>query len=254
MKLKDKVAIVTGAGSGMGRAESLALAKEGCSVVIAEINEEKGKKVAQEAEAMGLKAMFIKVDVSKGEDTTKMAKETLDKFGRIDILVANAGILGPRHPTHEMPEEAWDWVVGVHLKGTFLCCKAVLNQMIKQRSGKIITVSSVGAALRGVAASGINAIHYITAKGGIEAFTRVLAAEGGHYNINVNCIAPGFIVTPIWDGLGGADGEFARSILPMIPLGRKEEPKVIADTVLFLVSEEASYITGQIISINGGLA
>jgi len=254
MRLKDRVAIVTGAGSGMGREEALTLAKEGCKVVIAEIKEENGKKVAEELKNQGFQSLFIKTDVSKSHDTERMVEETLDKFGKIDILIANAGILGPQYPTHEMPEETWDRVVDVHLKGTFLCCKAVLGHMIKQRGGKIITVSSVSTALRGSAVGSIGCIHYIAAKAGIEAFTRVLAAEVGQYGINVNCISPGFIVTPIWEDFGGVDGPIAKGMLPLIPLGRNETPKVIADAVAFLVSDEANYITGQVIGINGGLA
>src|SRR3990172_5413351 len=170
MRFKDKVAIVTGAGSGMGREEAMVLAREGAAVVIAEINEANGQKVAKEIEDFGGKVLALQVDVSQSKDIEEMAKMTLDKFGRMDILVVNAGIEEPFGPTHELTETSWDRMTDVHLKGTFLCCKAVLPQMIKQRSGKIVTISSVGVKLRAPGSP-----HYLASKAGIEALTKTLA-------------------------------------------------------------------------------
>ncbi len=245
MRLDNKVAIVTGAGSGIGKETALKLATEGAKVVLAEIREDYANEVAKE---IGDKSFPIKVDVTKEEDVKRMVEETLRRFGTIDILISNAGIHGEMKPIDRMEVKEWDKIHEVHMKGTFLTCREVSKIMMEKRYGKIVTISSVGVKLR----HPLN-LPYVAGKGGIEAFTRSLAVYLGPYNINVNCIAPGFIVTPMWKDLGGEDGEFAKSILPLIPLGRKGYPKDIANVVAFLVSEEASYITGQIIHVNGGL-
>ena len=248
MKFTNKVCIVTGAGSGLGKVTALLMAKEGASVVIAEKNVESGEKSAQEMETSGGESLFLEVDVSQSRDTRKMAQKTIERFGKIDILVANAGILEPVTPTHEVTEKSWDRLTGVHLKGTFLCCKAVLPYMIAQKSGRIVTCSSVSVKLRAP-----GSIHYVASKAGIEAMTRSMAVEYGPYGIYINGVAPGFVSTPMWDAFGGLDGEFAQRVLPLIPLGRSAQADEVARVVAFLASEDASYITGQIVDINGGL-
>ncbi len=249
MRFKDKVAIVTGAGSGMGEAIAKFFVGEGCKVVIAEINEKNGNKVADEIDKSGGKALAVKVDVSKSKDVENMVQKTIAEFGKIDILIANAGIEDPMTLLHEISEEKWDRMQGVHMKGTFLCCKAVLPHMMKQKSGKIVSFSSVGVKVRVPGSS-----HYAANKGGIEAMTKSMAVAYGPFNINVNAVAPGFIVTPMWDAFGGPEGEFAKQMLPLIPLGRSAPPIEVARAVAFLVSDDANYITGQILDVNGGLA
>ncbi len=245
MRLSNKVAIVTGAGSGIGRETALKLSAEGAKVVIAEIIEDSANEVARE---IGKNGFPIKVDVTNEEDVKKMVGETIKKFGSIDILISNAGIHGDMKPIDKMSVEEWNKIHKVHMNGTFLTCREVSKVMMEKRAGKIVTISSVGVKLR----HPLN-LPYVAGKGGIEAFTTSLAVYLGPYNINVNCIAPGFIVTPMWKDLGGEDGEFAKSILSFIPLGRKGYPRDIANVIAFLVSEDANYITGQVIHVNGGL-
>jgi 3-oxoacyl-[acyl-carrier protein] reductase len=248
MRVKDKVAIVTGGGSGIGEEIVLLLAKEGASVVVAEIFEERARKVARKIQESGGKALPLMVDVSNSKDVGFMVERTLDRFRQIDILVANAGILEPPSLLHEITEERWDRVTGVHFKGTFLSCKAVLPKMVEQRDGKIITFSSVGLKRRVAEFT-----DYIACKAGIEAMTRAMSVQYGPFNIRVNCVAPGYVQTPIWDAVGGT--RFAdEKALPFIPLGKAAKPVDIAKVVLFLVSEDANYISGAVIDVNGALA
>lgn len=248
MSLNGKVAIVTGAGSGMGKEIGKILASKGANIVIAEINENNGRMVADEISKKGGKAVFVKTDVSSSKDVQNVINKTAEKFGTIDIMVTNAGIHGKMVPLKDISEEEWDRVVDIHLKGTFLCCKHVLPIMMEKKAGKIITFSSVGVKLRR------GNINYLAAKGGIEILTRSLAVEAGPYNINVNCIAPGFIVTPMWNDMGGTEGDFGKAVGQLIPLGRKGSPEDVSSVAAFLASDEASYISGEVIDVNGALA
>jgi len=248
MSLNGKVAVVTGAGSGIGKEVAMDLASKGANIVIAEINEKSGRVVADEISKKGGKAVFIKTDVSSSKDVQNVINKTVEKFETIHIMVANAGTHTGVVPLKDMPEDQWDKLIGIHLKGTFLCCKYVLPVMIENKFGKIITVSSVAMRLR------MGGINYVVAKGGIEALTKALAVEVGPYNINVNCVAPGFIVTPIWNEMGGIDGDLSKSLQPLIPLGRKGYPKDISGVVSFLASDDGSYISGEVINVNGALA
>lgn len=245
MKLKNKVAIVTGAGQGIGREIALTLAKEGAKVVVTDITD-KIYDVVKKIESSGSQVLAIKVDVSKRKQTEEMAKKTLQKFGRIDILVNNAGIF-PFKSLLEMKEEDWDHVLDVNLKGVFNCTKAVLPTMTKQKYGKIVNITSIA----GTRVGFLNLAHYSASKGGILGFTKSVALELAQYNINVNTIAPGAIDTPgARTGMGSKEAreQFAKTI----PAKRIGEPIDIANLVVFLASDESSYITGECIVVDGG--
>ena len=245
MKLKDKVAIITGAGQGIGKEIALAFAREGAKVVVTDITG-KEKEVAEEIKKMEREAIAVKVDVSKMEDAKKMAEEALKSFGRIDILVNNAGIY-PFKPFVEMTESDWDKVINVNLKGTFNCTKAVVETMIKQKYGKIINITSIAGTVVGFP----QLTHYCASKAGITGFTRALALELAPYGINVNAIAPGPIETPGTMVLGK---EAYENFKKLIPIGRWGKPEDIASLAVFLASDESSNITGQVIVSDGGYA
>ncbi len=243
MKLKNKVAIVTGAGQGIGRAIALALAREGAKVVVGDISNKEGE-VAKEIEGFGSEALAVKADIWNRKETEEMAKAAIDKFGRIDILVNNAGIY-PFKSLVEMEEEDWDRVLGVNLKGVFNCTKAVLPQMIQHKSGIIINISSTVGTVVGYP----NFAHYAASKAGIIGFTRTAALELAQHGIRVNAIAPGVIETPGTKALGE---ETLKQIEQTIPLKRIGQPQDIANLAVFLATETSSYITGQVIIVDGG--
>ncbi len=244
MRLEGKIAIVTGAGQGIGRAIALTLAKEGANVVVnVDKNLEAAKSVAEEIKSAGRQAQVIKADVSSSAQVNELVKKTVDIFKRIDILVNNAGI-DLVVPTVELTETQWDNVINVNLKGTFLCCQAVARQMIKQNGGKIINIASIGGRV-GIAGKAA----YGPSKAGVLQLTRVLAVEWAKYNINVNSVSPGLTMTPMAErGM-----KFMQGYLERIPKKRAAKPEEIANAVLFLVSYEADDITGQEITVDGGI-
>jgi NAD(P)-dependent dehydrogenase (short-subunit alcohol dehydrogenase family) len=245
--LKDKVALVTGAGSpiGFGRAIALTLAREGCDIVANDVNAEEVKQAAAVVEALGRKAIGIKADVSNSAEVNDMVKIAMEKFGKIDILVNNAGATIPGKPFAEKPVEEWEPDINVTLKGVLICTKAVIDNMISRKSGKIINISS-GAGKTG----GMNATVYGAAKAGVIAFTKGLAAEVAAIGINVNSVAPGLANTGF---AKDAPPEFLKSTAAMVPLKRLTEPQDIANMVAFLASDVASDIVGQTFSVDGGL-
>jgi 3-oxoacyl-[acyl-carrier protein] reductase len=243
MKLKGKVAIVTGAAHGIGRGIALALAKEGAKVVVSDISD-KTADVVKKIESLGSEVLAVKVNVADSKETEKMAKAAVKKFGRIDILVNNAGIY-PFKPLIEMKEEDWDKVMGVNLRGVFNSTKAVLPKMIEQKNGNIINIASIAGAVVGYP----NLVHYSASKGGVLGFTRAAALELAQYGIRVNAIAPGAIETPGTKVLG----EVLKQIEQTIPQRRIGQPNDIANLVVFLASDDSSYITGQLIVADGGL-
>jgi len=246
MKLDGKVAIVTGSGQGIGEAIAVTLAKEGAKVVIADINEETAQDVAGRIASYGGEALAIKTNVTKSSDVSQMVEQTLTHFGRVDILVNNAGTTIPS-PTEQLSEEDWDKVVTLNLKGTFLCCREVGKHMIKQRSGKIVSIASL-AAHKGLA----HIAAYAASKAGICGFSRELAVEWGKYNINVNTISPSTTVTPLLLRYFKEQGIDPNAHLKYVPLERDNTPEDIANAVLFLVSTDSRNITGEDIVVDGG--
>lgn len=247
MSLEGKVAIVTGAGSkkGIGKAIALCLAQKGADIVAADIDIKGVEEVAEEIKALGKRAIGVEVNVTNEESVGQMVGTALRQFGKVDILVNNAGITQPIK-TIDTTEADWDRVIAVNLKGVFLCSKAVLRPMMEQKHGRIINLSSVSAKRGGGVYGGS---HYSAAKAGILGFAKSLAREVVEHGITVNSVAPGLIATEIRVGL---PMEKERAIWETIPMKRPGTAMEVAETVAFLASDSAAYITGEDIDINGG--
>lgn len=242
MLLDNKTAVVTGAGRGIGRGIAIALAKEKCNVVVSDLNLKSCQNVVAELKKIGVKALAVKCDVSKKASVADLFKKASKSFGKIDILVNNAGIF-PFIPFEKMKEADWDKVVDVNLKSVFLCSQQVVKVM--PMGGRIVNISSIASF---IGFEGL--VHYCASKSGINGLTRALALELAQKKITVNAVAPGAIETP-----GSSDTstkEIIKQTISMIPLARMGQPEDIANTVVFLASEKASYITGQVIVIDGG--
>ncbi|MCL5283983.1 MAG: 3-oxoacyl-[acyl-carrier-protein] reductase [Armatimonadetes bacterium] len=247
MTLSDQVAIVTGAGragKGIGRAIALALAKAGAGVAISDFVPENADRVANEIITAGGKAIAVSSDVTLNSDCEELVARTVNEFGRLDILINNAGITRD-NLLLRMSETDWDSVISTNLKGAFLCTKAAARVMVKQRRGKIVNIASV----MGIVGNAGQA-NYAASKGGIIALTKSVAKELGSRNINVNAVAPGFIQTMMTDAL---PEELRDRMREQVPLKRLGEPEDVANVVVFLCTEAASYLTGQVIMIDGGL-
>ncbi|MED3573449.1 3-oxoacyl-[acyl-carrier-protein] reductase [Cytobacillus praedii] len=245
MKLEGKVALVTGASRGIGREIALGLAKQGADVVVNYSGrEERANQVVAEIKELGRNAIAVQCDVSNGESVGNMVKATIDTYGKLDILVNNAGITKD-NLLMRMKEEEWDDVININLKGVFLCTKAVTRQMMKQRSGRIINISSI------VGVSGNpGQANYVAAKSGVIGLTKTTAKELSSRGITVNAIAPGFITTDMTDKL---TEDVKDQMLKQIPLARFGEPSDIANVVVFLASEDSRYMTGQTLHVDGGM-
>ena len=247
MRLEGRVAIVTGGAQGLGKAYTKRLFQEGAKVVVADILD--SDPVREEIEAKGGEALALHTDVSQEESAREMARKTIERFGRIDILINNAAIFASieTKPFFEISAKEWDDVIEVNLKGTFLCCKAVYPQMKKQGNGKIINISS------GVFYKGLPLfLHYVTSKGGIIALTRALAREVGDDDICVNAIAPGYTLSDAMKEDSIHDERFINAVVKSRCFKRHEVPEDITGTVLFLASDESDFITGQTIVVDGG--
>jgi 3-oxoacyl-[acyl-carrier protein] reductase len=250
MRLEGKVAIITGSARGMGRVFALRFAKEGAKVTVCDILDV--KPVAEEIKAAGGEVLALKIDVTNEKETAEMARKTFERFGRIDILVNNAAVIGTIEtkdfvkPVEEIVSADWDRILAVNIKGVFLCTKAVIPYMKKQGGGKIVNMAST------VAFSGLpHFIHYTTSKGGIVTMTRGLARTLGDYNINVNAVAPGLIMTEAMQGT--YDPDFYKDLVATKQLIHKNvEPEDVANAVLFMASDEADKITGQTLAVNAG--
>ena len=257
MKLLDRVAIITGSGSGVGRAIALAFAKEGANVVVADVKEELARRTATEIEAIGRRALAIKVDVRFAREIDRVIQKTLEKFGKIDILVNNAGV-NMMASAINLTEEEWDYVMDVNAKGVFLCSKAVAKQLIKQgNGGKIINISSNS----GKTGEPYQA-HYCASKFAIIGLTQSMALELAPHKINVNAICPDFVEeTDMQTQLTNLEAKLRRISpeevkkrkLSSIPVGRMAKPEEVAKAVVFLASDDASYMTGQAINFSGGV-
>ena len=246
--LTNKIALVTGGMRGMGKADCLALAKQGAKVVVTDIDLEKSEAVAEEIRSNNGEALAYKMDVSKKEEIDEVFDKVIEKFGKLDILVNNAGIYTPK-PVLEITEKEWDKLININLKGQFLCAQRAAKEMAKNNWGRIINIASVASGQVGVGVAG--GTHYTASKGGVMGMTEALAVELAPMGINVNVIGPGAIDTPM---IKAADmpKEAMDAILQKVPLKRVGKPEEIASTVVFLASEEASYITGASLFVDGG--
>lgn len=244
MRLENRVAIVTGAGSGIGRGIALRLAEEGARVVVAELFAERAQETVALIEAQGGQALPITADVSQRADVENMVQQTLAQWGQIDILVNNAGLLG-RIPLLEITDAQWDRMMAVNLRGPFLCSQAVVREWLKsEQRGKIVNIASIESEV-----AFPDQVHYATTKGGVLMMTKALALDLGPYGINVNAIGPG---TTDSQGHFRQDAERRARYEKSIPLGRVGQPRDIANAALFLASDEADYITGAILYVDGG--
>ena len=244
MKLKDRAAIVTGGARGIGKAIALSLLTEGAKVAIIDSDKERLAKLKKETEKRNKEVMAIPCDITKSSEVNGMVDQVQKAFGRIDILVNNAGIIR-RGTIETVTEEDWDRVIEVNLKGTFNCCKAVAGIMKQQRYGKIINVSSIAGKIGDIT----SAPGYGPSKAAIDALTKTLARQLAQYGINVNGVAPHAIETEMsaqWSE------ERRKEIIASIPLGRLGKPEDVANAVLFLASDDSSFITGEILDVNGG--
>jgi len=248
--LSNKVAIITGATSGIGRSTALIFAENGASVVVNGIDETGGIRVVEEIRSAGGTAFFCKADVSNPAETRVMAEKTIEEFGKIDILINNAGInaaMKDRSPIHEFPEEMWKRILDVDLNGVFYCSKAVLKDMTMNRYGKIINISSIVGLvpLRDQCA-------FAAAKAGVIQLTKAMAIELAPFGINVNVICPGSIQGPVMKETGMySDGRF-ESIISHIPMKRPGNPEDISYAALYLASDQSNYVTGAVHIVDGG--
>jgi 3-oxoacyl-[acyl-carrier protein] reductase len=242
--LKDKVALITGASQGIGRDAALALAEAGAKVAVAARNEEKLTVLVAEIEAAGGVALAVKMDVADGDQVKAGFKQVLEKFGRLDILVNNAAITRDGLAMR-MKVDDWEAVLKTNLTGAHLCIQQALASMMRARAGRIINISSV------VAQSGnAGQANYVAAKAGLIGLTKAIAIEIASRNVTVNAVAPGFIETPMTDVL---PDKVKEELKTRIPLGRMGSPREIASAIVFLASDEAGYITGHVLNVNGGM-
>jgi len=244
MLLKSKVALITGGARGIGKEIALTFAKEGANICVCDIDEQIISETIRELESLGGQAIGLKADVTNFSQVEEMVQKILDKFTKIDILINNAGITRD-NLLLRMKEAEWDAVLNVNLKGTFNCTKAVSKVMVKQRSGKIVSIASIIGLMGNAGQS-----NYAASKGGIISFTKSIAKELASRNINVNAIAPGFIET---DMTAKLSSNLREEMLKMIPSKRFGKTGDVANAALFLVSELSNYITGHVVQVDGGM-
>ena len=244
MSLSGKIALVTGAAQGIGRDIALALATDGADVAICDVNLEAAQKTAGDIEAKGRKSLALKANVAASADVTAMIDQVVEKFEKIDILVNNAGITRDGLILR-MKDEDWDLVLDINLKGAFLCAKAALRHMSKQRGGTIINIASIVGAMGNAGQA-----NYVASKAGLIGLTKTIAREYANRGITANAVAPGFIDTAMTKALSD---NVRQELAKQIPLGKLGTPEDVANAVRFLASPWASYISGQVIHVNGGM-
>jgi len=244
MSLSGKIALVTGAAQGIGREIAFALATDGADVAICDVNLEAAQRTAAEIEGKGKKSLAIKANVASSADVTAMIEQVVEKFGRIDILVNNAGITRDGLILR-MKDEDWDLVLSINLKGAFLCTKSALKYMTKQRSGTIINIASIVGAMGNAGQA-----NYVASKAGLIGLTKTIAREYANRGITANAVAPGFIETAMTQAL---PENVRQELAKQIPMGKLGTPEDVANAVRFLASPWASYISGQVVHVNGGM-
>jgi NAD(P)-dependent dehydrogenase (short-subunit alcohol dehydrogenase family) len=244
MRLEGRVALITGAGSGIGEATARRFAREGAIVVVNDVDIELARPVVTELQKEGARALSVAADVTKRAEVEAMVHHVVAEFGRLDVLVNNAGI-NRDAMSHKMTEEQWDQVLTVNLKGTFLCAQAALTQMREHGWGRVINTSSVGSL------GNIGQANYAASKAGVIGLTRTLALEYAKFGITVNCVAPGPVMTRM---LASVPEAIREKIVARVPTGRIARPEEIAGVHAFLASEDAAYITGQVLFVDGGMS
>ena len=243
-QFEGKVALVTGASSGIGRASALAFAREGASVVVADIDTSGGEATTAQIEANGGRAVFVRTDVSRSSDVEALVQITIDTYGRLDLAHNNAGILGPRAVTADCTEETFDRVIAINLKGIFLCMRNQLPHMLERGAGAIVNTCSTSGVIASFALPA-----YTASKHGVAGLTKTAAVEYIRSGIRINAVCPGFIDTPLTQALGGK----AEGPKVLVPIGRLGTPEEVAGAVVWLCSDAASYVTGHLLMVDGAL-
>jgi 3-oxoacyl-[acyl-carrier protein] reductase len=244
MSLSEKTALITGSAQGIGKSIAQALAAAGADCIITDVNLEQAEQTAEELRASGRKAFALKANVADAEEVSAMIQKGIEEFGKIDILVNNAGITRDGL-LMRMKDEDWDLVLNINLKGAFLCTRAVARPMMKQRSGRIINIASIVGAMGNVGQA-----NYVASKAGLIGLTKTTARELASRGITCNAVAPGFIDTAMTQAL---PDDVKENLSAQIPMGKLGSPEDVAGAVCFLASDEAAYITGQVIHVNGGM-
>ncbi len=247
-QFNGKVALVTGGGSGIGRATAVAFAQHGAKVVVVDVDEVAGEETAAMARAANTDVLFVRADVSQRADVEAMVRAAVNQYGRLDIAHNNAGIAGAQAPLADYPEEDWDRVIDVNLKGVWLCMKYELRQMLRQGGGAIVNTSSAAAGLKGSR----NVSAYVASKHGIIGLTRSAALEYARSNVRINAVCPGTIHTAMIDRFAGGDERILAQYAEGEPVGRLGTPEDVANAVLWLCSDAAGFVTGASLTVDGG--
>ena len=247
MKFKDKVVIITGGNSGIGKAAAILFAQEGAKVMIADLSDAIDAELADAIKQSGSEISFVKVNVTKLSEIEKMVEQTISLWGRFDILVNSAGVLGPRIRTEKYPEEDFDKIINVNVKGLWYCMKVALGYFMQQRSGTIVNIASVAGHL-----GMVGHIAYAASKHAVVGMTKTAAIEFAKHGIRINAVCPGFTRTPMLEG-ADTDAAYLEAIQYATPMKRFGKPEEIASAILYLAADEASFITGQSVIVDGGL-